>query len=59
VANYALVANGEVPLFEYHYINQDGNDEFEQLTNKVSLKVDYETIYKEAKTFIEDPINEL
>jgi hypothetical protein len=59
VDNYALVANGEVPLFEYHYLNQDGNDEFEKLTNKVSLKVDYETIYKESKTFIEDPINKI
>jgi hypothetical protein len=57
VENYALVANGELLLFEYHYINQVGNAEFEQLVNKVSLIVDYETIYKETKTLIGDSIN--
>jgi hypothetical protein len=55
--DYALVANGELLLFEYHYINQVGNAEFEQLVNKVSLIVDYETIYKETKTLIGDSIN--
>lgn len=59
IANYGLLPNGEVPLFEYHFKKPNARKEFHQLVSKVALIVNYETIYNEVKTFTEDPICKL
>jgi hypothetical protein len=57
VENYALLPNGEVILFEYRFKNEMGRQEFNQLVKKVTLFVNYETIYKKPKIFKEEPIS--
>lgn len=56
VSNHALVPNGEVLIFEYHFQNEEGRAEFTGLLKKIALTIYYKTIYDESIVSTEDPV---